>query len=62
MSSFSPAGARCDLNPGDLFSLVTAIIVPKMVQALQIIREKIRIHEIFTLENACFAGQKADIY
>jgi hypothetical protein len=56
MEFFSPAGARCDPKPGDLFSLVTVLSFPKWYKRYKIIREKIRIHGIFTLETACFYG------
>jgi ketosteroid isomerase-like protein len=45
-----------------LFSFVTVLSFPKWYKRYKIIREKIRIHGIFTLENACFCATEADIY
>jgi uncharacterized protein len=62
MEFFSPGQSPLRSELGDLFSFVTVLSFPKWYKRYKIIREKIRIHGIFTLENACFPGQKTIIY
>jgi hypothetical protein len=55
-------GSVCDPETRASNSVCAVLSFPKWVQRYKIIRKKIRIHGIFTLEIACFAGQKTNIY
>jgi hypothetical protein len=56
MSSFPLPGSVAIRNPAICSALVTVLSFPKWYKRYKIIREKIRIHGIFTLETACFYG------